>query len=159
MQLKQVETKVGHVEKCLLKCGIAPMLSSSVNVCGPAHNGRHGANKKMRKEVHGCIDQDCTWNRCLIMQEARPSGRSALLQLHGYTLAPSQIKCQQRISCHVPTFHCLTVYFFYMAAAELSIHHYSERANLHLEAKPSRSCSQLSTVMLDVVQEKFPLRC
>lgn len=69
---------MGYVEKCLLKCGIAPMLAARVNVCGPAHNGRHGANKKMRMEVHGCISQDCTWNECLIMQEARPSGRSAL---------------------------------------------------------------------------------
>lgn len=131
------------------------MPAARVNVCGPAHNGRHGANKKMRMEVHGCISQDCTWKECLIMQEARPSGRSALLQLHGYTLAPSQMNCHQRISCHVPTFHSLTVYFFNIAEAQLLIHHYSERVNLHLEAKQSRSCSQLSTAMLDIVQRKF----
>lgn len=111
MQLNQVETKQGHVEKCLLKCGFAPMLASRINVCGPAHHGRHGANKKMRNEVHGCFRQDCTWNWCLIIQEANPSGRSAFFHLHGYNLAPYQINCQQRRSCHVATFHCLNVIF------------------------------------------------
>ena len=94
MQLNHVETKQGHVEKCLLKCGFAAMFSLRINVCGPTHHERHGANKKMRNEVHGCFKKDCTWNGCLISQEAKPSRRSALFHLHDYTLAPYQINCQ-----------------------------------------------------------------